>query len=121
MRFAKQAVFSIGLLLALALASSAPVFSSASAQRAKEMVQGPAASAAVSVAFAAPQWQIADPKARQEGYLGRQSLFLTSGFAFLKDVTFEDGVIEVDMATTGLTSFAGIIFRGASQDDYEIV
>jgi hypothetical protein len=73
------------------------------------------------VDFDSPRWQISDPGARREEFLGRKSLFLTSGFAFLKDVTFEDGVIELDMSTTGMTSFAGVIFRAESQDDHEIV
>jgi hypothetical protein len=79
------------------------------------------ASTAVGVDFDSPRWQIDDAKARREEYLGRRSLYLTSGFAFLKDVSFEDGVVEVDLATTGLTSFVGVVFRGESADDHEIV
>jgi hypothetical protein len=73
------------------------------------------------VDFDSPRWQINDANARREEYLGRKSFYLTSGFAFLKDVSFEDGVVEVDMATTSLTSFVGVVFRGESEDDHEIV
>jgi hypothetical protein len=76
---------------------------------------------AAGVDFDSPRWQVVDANARREEHLGRRSLYLTSGFAFLKDVLFEDGVIEVDMATTSLTSFVGVVFRGESADDHEIV
>ncbi|HEV7428856.1 MAG TPA: family 16 glycoside hydrolase [Thermoanaerobaculia bacterium] len=75
----------------------------------------------VAVSFDSPQWQVNDANARHEQFLGRNSLYLTSGFAFLKDVPFEDGVIDVDMAMTSLNSFVGVTFRGQSADDYEIV
>src|ERR1051325_4662011 len=78
-------------------------------------------SSVTDVDFDSPQWQGYDPRGRRGEYLGRKSLYLTSGFAFLKDVVFEDGVIEVDVATTSLTSFVGVVFRGQSADDYEIV
>ncbi len=42
-----------------------------------------------------------------------------SGFALLKDVEFEDGVIEVDIAVDGTRSYPGIVFRVQSQRDYE--
>ncbi|HJQ33101.1 MAG TPA: hypothetical protein VJ866_13015 [Pyrinomonadaceae bacterium] len=80
-----------------------------------------AAPAAVGVDFDSARWQVYDPNARREEYLGRRSLYLTSGFAVLKDAVFEDGVVEVDVATTGLVSFAGVIFRAESADDHEIV
>jgi hypothetical protein len=80
-----------------------------------------ATSTAVGIDFHSPRWQVSDPNARKEEYLGRRSLYLTSGFAVLKDAVFEDGVIDVDVATTGLTSFAGVIFRAESADDHEIV
>ncbi|MDQ3805068.1 MAG: hypothetical protein M3416_14720 [Acidobacteriota bacterium] len=66
-------------------------------------------------------WEIKDPKARKEEHLGRKSLYLTSGFAFLKDAVFEDGVIEVDIAAPTLRSFVGIVFRFESEDEHEIV
>jgi hypothetical protein len=74
-----------------------------------------------SVSFDSDQWQVKDPKGRREEHLGRKSLYLTSGFAFLKDVVFEDGVIEVDMAAPALRSFVGIVFRFENTEDHEIV
>lgn len=74
-----------------------------------------------SVAFDSGQWQINDPKGRREEHLGRKSLYLTSGFAFLKDAVFEDGVIEVDIAAPTLRSFVGIVFRFENSEDHEIV
>lgn len=67
------------------------------------------------------RWEIKDPKARVEEYLGRKSLYLTSGYAFLKDVTFANGVIEVDVAAPATPSFVGVVFRAASAGDHEIV
>jgi hypothetical protein len=74
-----------------------------------------------SVPFDSGRWQIEDPTGRVEDYLGRKSLYLTSGFAFLKDVEFEDGVIEVDIAAANRTSFVGIVFRFENVDNHEIV
>jgi hypothetical protein len=81
----------------------------------------PASANSQSVAFDSEQWQIKDPKGRREEHLGRKSLYLTSGFAFLKDVVFEDGVIEVDIAAPALRSFVGIVFRFENPEDHEIV
>lgn len=71
--------------------------------------------------FAAGRWEVKDPKGRAAEHLGRKSLYLTSGFAFLKDVVFEDGVIEVDIAAPSARSFVGIVFRFESEDEHEIV
>lgn len=66
-------------------------------------------------------WEIKDENARREEHLGRKSLFLRSGFAFLKEAAFEDGVIEVDIAPPAQRSFVGIVFRFESEDEHEIV
>jgi hypothetical protein len=80
--------------------------------------QGPPAEA---VAFDSGRWQIADKQGRAVEHLGRPSLFLKAGFAFLKDATFEDGVIEVDIAAPTTRSFVGIVFRFENEDEHEIV
>ncbi len=49
-------------------------------------------------------------------YMDRKCLI---GTAFLKDVEFEDGVIEVDVAVDGARSYPGIVFRMQSEQNYE--
>ncbi|MEW6125690.1 MAG: hypothetical protein AB1757_01395 [Acidobacteriota bacterium] len=73
------------------------------------------------VGFDSERWHIKDPKGRVEEHLGRRSLYLTAGYAYLKDVEFENGVIEVDIAPPTLRSFMGIVFRFESVDEHEIV
>lgn len=81
----------------------------------------PSSQQSTAVPFTSDHWQIKDPKARVEDHLGRNSLYLTSGFAFLKDVAFENGVIEVDIAAPNLRSFIGVVFRFENEADHEIV
>jgi hypothetical protein len=81
----------------------------------------PSSQETTTVPFSSDRWQIKDPKARVEDHLGRESLYLTSGFAFLKDVELENGVIEVDMAAPNLRSFIGVVFRFENEADHEIV
>lgn len=71
--------------------------------------------------FDSSGWEIKDPKGRAEEFLGRHSLYLTAGYAFLKDVTLENGIIEVDLAAPQTTSFLGIVFRAAGTADHEII
>jgi hypothetical protein len=72
--------------------------------------------------FDLDHWKITDPKARIEEYLGRKSLYLTNGVAYIKDSQFENGVIELDMAApTNLVSFVGVVFRLEDQENYELV
>jgi sugar lactone lactonase YvrE len=49
-------------------------------------------------------------------HMGRKSLM---GIAYLKDVEFENGIIEVDIAVNGMRSYPGINFRIQSLQDYE--
>lgn len=86
-----------------------------------ELSSAPSTQQATTVDFTSGQWQIKDPKGRVEDHLGRKSLYLTSGFAFLKDVAFENGVIEVDIAAANLRSFVGVVFRFENEADHEIV
>jgi hypothetical protein len=85
---------------------------------------------AVSATMTAPQtidfdsdrWVIQDPTAKKEEHLGRKSLFLSSnGFASLKDVEFEDGTVEVDLAASTPVEFPGVVFRFKSPDEHELV
>lgn len=54
-------------------------------------------------------------------YLGRAALFLGDGVALLKDSSFGDGTIEFDVALHGHAAFAGVAFRAASGEDYELI
>ena len=67
------------------------------------------------VEFDANHWYLAD-KSQFISYDGRKAL---AGTAYLKDVSFLNGTIEVDIWITGATGFAGFIFRVQSFDDYE--
>jgi hypothetical protein len=80
-----------------------------------------AAEPAPAVEFDSGRWEIKDQKGRVEEHLGRKSLYLTSGFAYLKDAALEDGVIEVDIAVPKRRSFVGIVFRFENMDEHEIV
>jgi sugar lactone lactonase YvrE len=66
------------------------------------------------VDFGSDRWQMVD--ATIDTRLDRTCL---SGAAVLPDVVFENGVIEVDLLTTGARSYPGIIFRMRSGTDYE--
>lgn len=72
--------------------------------------------------FDLDRWKITDPKARVEEHLGRKSLHLTNGIAYLKDSNFDSGVIEFDIAApTKLVSFVGVLFRLEDEENYELV
>ena len=49
-------------------------------------------------------------------HMGRNSLI---GIAYLKNLEFENGVIEVDVTVDGKRSYPGIIFRMQSLENYE--
>jgi len=67
------------------------------------------------VPFSAEHWDLANAKVVD--YLERQALI---GTAFLKNVGFEDGVIECDIAMkAGARSYPGFLFRVQSTEDYE--
>ena len=64
--------------------------------------------------FIAERWDL--QAAEVTDFLGRKAL---AGFATLKDVEFENGVIEVDIAVDGRSSYPGIVFRTQTDQDYE--
>jgi len=69
------------------------------------------------VSFDSDRWQLG-PTSRIEEFMGRKALTLT-GTAFLKDVEFENGVVEVDLAFKEGTIFPTIIFRRQDETNYE--
>ena len=66
------------------------------------------------IPFSSDKWTFID--AEKTEFLGQSCL---KGIATLKDVVFENGIIEFDMAVTGERSYPGIVFRMANQDEYE--
>ena len=73
------------------------------------------------VEFGGQQWQFADRGAHLMPYMNRPSLFLDNGIAYVPSAAFADGVIEFDVAILGNAGFAGVVFRGASAADYELI
>ena len=66
------------------------------------------------VPFDSDQWQLFNGTV--EEFMGRTSL---TGNAVIKDVEFENGIVEFDIAFDGQRGFAGLNFRVQSQDEYE--
>ena len=66
-------------------------------------------------------WKISAKQSKIEPYLGRESLLLDDGNAWLDDANFQDGIIEFDMAASAQTGFHGLAFRAADHDNYEEV
>jgi len=83
---------------------------------------GPALALAGDVTdFSEPRWRFRAGTARVEEKLGRQSLFLQRGYAYLGDPAFADGSLEVDVAVPRQRTFAGVVFRVASEGNQEEV
>ncbi len=74
---------------------------------------------AAEVPFDLARWVVDDPKAKVEDHEGRSTLVLPNGTAFLKDVSFQDGTVEVDLAPSTGMLFAGIVFRVESAENCE--
>jgi hypothetical protein len=68
--------------------------------------------------FGPDRWDLKNAKAVD--FLGRKAIM---GAAFLKDVQFQNGTIEVDIAasTDRARSYPGIVFRGQPNQDWERV
>ena len=69
------------------------------------------------VSFDSDRWQLG-PASRIEEFMGQKALTLT-GTAFLKDLEFENGVVEVDLAFKEGRLFPTIIFRRQDEANYE--
>jgi sugar lactone lactonase YvrE len=69
------------------------------------------------ISFDSERWQLG-PTSRIEEFMGRKALTLT-GTAFLKDVEFENGVVEMDLAFKEGRVFPTIIFRRQDEANYE--
>ena len=75
---------------------------------------------ATEVPFEPSRWTIDAPRAEFVEHLGRRSLSLGGGSAFLKDVQFQDGTIEVDVSGPP-NGFAFLMFRVTTPKDHEDV
>lgn len=71
------------------------------------------------VPFDSDRWQTAAVQSRLEDHLGRPSLFLKGGVAFLADAPFADGSIEFDVAFARSRGFVGGIWRVRDAKNYE--
>jgi hypothetical protein len=65
------------------------------------------------------RWQIQADQSRVEQHLGRSSLYLKDGIAWVKDSEFTDGVLEFDIAFTGQRGFMGMVWRLQDEGNYE--
>lgn len=78
-----------------------------------------AAGDAVAVPFDSPRWRLDANEARAEPHLGRPSLRLRGGGAWLADAGFADGVIEFDVAFGPERGFGGVAWRVRGEGDFE--
>ena len=75
---------------------------------------------AIEVPFEPARWTIDAPRAEFVEHLGRRSLRLGGGSAFLKDAQLQDGTIEVDVSGPP-SGFAFLVFRATTPKDHEDV
>lgn len=80
------------------------------------MLASAAPVAGEAVPFDSGRWAM--PAGKVVEHLGRPAL---AGSAFLPDASFEDGVVEVDVAVTGARSYPGVVFRSQADGSWERV
>lgn len=71
------------------------------------------------VSFDMNRWEIQAKESKVLNYLDRQTLYLKSGIAIVKDSQFTDGIIEFDIAFTGERGFMGVFWRMQDDENYE--
>jgi hypothetical protein len=74
---------------------------------------------AESVSFSSERWEFHAREARVVEHLGRESLYIKGGLAWLEDADFLNGTIEFDVAFTGERGFMGGIWRLQDGLNYE--
>jgi hypothetical protein len=84
------------------------------------MHAAPLTAQAIEVPFEPSRWTLDAPRAEFVDHLSRRSLHLGGGSAFLKDVQFQDGTIEVDVSGPP-SGFAFLMFRATTPKDREDV
>lgn len=75
--------------------------------------------AAQTVPFSSDQWVFRAQDKKLEDFQGKPSLYLQGGIAYLKDVAFQNGIIEFDVFMQEQRSFFGPIFRIEDENNYE--
>lgn len=83
------------------------------------MTSSPPTETPVLAPFDSGRWQTRAAGSRVEDHLGRPSLFLQGGIAFLADAPFTDGAIEFDIAFERSRGFVGGIWRVRDAKNYE--
>lgn len=71
------------------------------------------------IPFDSDQWEVAGQGVIFDRVQGYDCLYLQQGSATLKDVEFEDGVIEFDMLFGDWRAFPGVAFRIVDDKNYE--
>src|SRR5687767_3476973 len=64
-------------------------------------------------------WQLRGDSVRVEQFDGRSVLAIKNGFAYRRDVRFENGTIDVDVMSTEMRSFVYVMFRMQSDSAFE--
>ncbi|MBK7871100.1 MAG: DUF1080 domain-containing protein [Saprospiraceae bacterium] len=70
------------------------------------------------IPFTSEQWEFNTSTKTIEDFQGKPSLYL-QGVAYLKDVAFQNGIIEFDINLIERRAFAGVIFRIREGGNYE--
>lgn len=83
------------------------------------MTSSPPDKTAVHVPVDSERWQFRAVQSRVEEHLGRPSLFLKGGVAFLAAARLEDGEISFDVAFARSRGFVGGIWRVQDAKNYE--
>ena len=71
------------------------------------------------VPFDSGRWEIRAQESKVTDHLGRKSLYLKAGLAWVKDAQFTDGILEFDMAFAPDRGFMGAIWRMQDENNYE--
>lgn len=79
----------------------------------------PATASMTEVPLDSDRWHVEAEESRIEQHLGRTSLYLENGQAWVEDSQFTDGVVEFDIAFTGERGFMGVMWRMQDAGNYE--
>lgn len=71
--------------------------------------------------FKIPEERTPERNAEMVEFLGRRSFRLARGLAYVPGLQFDNGTIDLDMATDATGRFIGIAFRVQSDDNYEVI